>query len=292
MDSGKGFSFIEALNYHVWQPCNMKCGYCFAEFAGTVAKLRQDKELLKQRALKVVQAAADAGVKKITFVGGEPTLCPWLAELLELSRRLGLVTMLVTNGSRIDAPWLEKHAGLLDWVAVSVDSLDKNTNSAIGRFVGRSLIPDDLYYRQLFARLSVSGIRIKINTVVSAFNWQENFSEFLAEVQPERWKVLQALHIRGENDNAFPHSSTSPEQFETFVQRHREVALGLTLAAEDNESMIGSYLMVDPLGRFFTNIGNVHKYSRPIWQCGWDAARNEIEVSRKKFLARGGLYNW
>ncbi|WP_197033132.1 viperin family antiviral radical SAM protein [Thiomonas sp. FB-Cd] len=285
-------SSITALNFHVWQPCNMACRYCFAQFDDQVPQLRRDKQELRERALAVVEAAASAGIQKLTLVGGEPTLCPWLKDLLEAAITRGMVTMIVTNGTKVDEAWLQRHAECLNWAAVSVDSLDAGTNSRIGRRVGAGSAPDRDYYGKLFRLLNAAGIRTKVNTVVSAQNWQEDFVPFLSKARPERWKIFQALHIRGENDSAFPEFSVSIEQFQSFIERHEKLERLLTIAAEGSDDMLGSYLMVDPLGRFVTNIGGIYAYSKPIWDVGWKAAIAEAQFDSKKFVERGGIYNW
>lgn len=283
---------VVALNFHVWQPCNMRCRYCFAEFSDAVPLLQADKGLLRERALKVVTAAADAGIQKLTLVGGEPTLCPWLLELLKLARHRGMVTMLVSNGSRMDGGWVDRHAPWLDWAALSIDSLEPQINSRIGRVSGGGFVPDRATYTGLLKSLQKAGCRTKVNTVVSALNWREDFTSFLMEHAVERWKVLQALHVAGENDSAFPHLSVSAQEFQAFLQRHESLEQHMMVAAEDNEAMRGSYLMVDPMGRFSSNIDGGHRYSEPIWAVGWDKARDQIEVDAQRFLARGGLYDW
>lgn len=285
-------SQVVALNFHVWQPCNMSCSYCFAEFTDAVPQLRADKGLLRERALAVVTAAADAGIQKLTLVGGEPTLCPWLLDLLQLARLRGMVTMLVSNGSRMTGDWVDRHSPWLDWVALSIDSLEHQTNSRIGRVSGGRFVPDRATYSSLLKSLRRAGCRIKVNTVVSALNWREDFTAFLMEQSVERWKVLQVLHVAGENDAAFPHLAVSATEYQAFLQRHQSLGQHMMVAAEDNEAMRGSYLMVDPLGRFFTNIHGGYTYSEPIWGVGWNKARGQVEVDSQRFLARGGVYQW
>jgi radical S-adenosyl methionine domain-containing protein 2 len=285
-------AIIPALNFHVWQPCNMACRYCFAEFRETVPQLSLEKSLLRERALKVVREAARAGIEKLTFVGGEPTLCPWLFDLLDASKRADMVTMLVTNGSRLNDEWLGRHAPLLDWVGLSIDSLHATTNIVVGRTIGRRVVPDGKFYRNLALRLTTAGIRLKVNTVVSAANWTEDFSDFMSEIKPARWKVLKVLQIAGENDAAFPACTISAEQFGSFIERHRPLVQDGLLIPEDNEAMTGSYLMVDPLGRFFDNPTGAYRYSSPIWKVGWNTALSEIAVCAHRFEGRGGLYDW
>jgi len=42
--------------------------------------------------------------------------------------------------------------------------------------------------------------RFKINTVVNAFNWEEDMSDELEKLAPSRWKVFQVLVLKTEND--------------------------------------------------------------------------------------------
>jgi radical S-adenosyl methionine domain-containing protein 2 len=292
MNSKKVRPAVPALNFHVWQPCNMRCQYCFAGFQSAVPRLREDKALLSERALAVLREAAHAGIDKVTFVGGEPLLCPWLTDLLMMATRLGMVTMVVSNGSRMDGAWMARNAPWLKWAAVSIDSLCPQANERIGRVARGAPAPGAEQYAEVLHGLSAHGIRTKVNTVVSSLNWTEDFRDFFAKVKPERWKILQALHIQGENDSAFPEFAVSDEQFLAFVSRHQTLSAELMLAAEDNDSMTESYLMVDPLGRFFSNAGGFYRYSAPIWEVGWNAALSEVSVSADKFSARGGHYVW
>lgn len=73
------------------------------------------------------------GFSKITFVGGEPLLYPWLPELLKYSKSLGMTTMIVTNASFLDAPWIDKNRYSIDWLSISIDSLDSKVLADIGR---------------------------------------------------------------------------------------------------------------------------------------------------------------
>ncbi len=56
--------------------------------------------------------------------------------------------------------------------------------------------------------------------------------------------------------------------------------------------MRGSYVMVDPLGRFFGNATGRHVYSQPILDVGVDAALAQVGFVPTKFEARGGTYAW
>jgi radical S-adenosyl methionine domain-containing protein 2 len=51
--------------------------------------------------------------------------------------------------------------------------------------------------------------------------------------------------------------------------------------------MTGSYVMVDPAGRFFDNTAGTHMYSRPINEVGVDAALREVSIDPDRFRLRG-----
>ena len=84
-----------AVNWHFWPWCNYGCKFCFARFEDIPRADRLPKEI----AITVPQMLADAGADKITFVGGEPTLCPYLEDLLLASKKAGLTTCIVSNAT-------------------------------------------------------------------------------------------------------------------------------------------------------------------------------------------------
>ena len=66
----------------------------------------------------------------------------------------------------------------------------------------------------------------------------------------------------------------------------------MVLVVESNDLMTGSYVMVDPAGRFFDNVAGTHFYSQPINQVGVHIALSEVSVNPYKFGLRDGLYEW
>ena len=83
------------------------------------------------------------------------------------------------------------------------------------------------------------------------------------------------------------------EEFLLYVENSRRVAEhGITIVPEDNDLMTGSYVMVDPAGRFFDNVDGSYTYNRPILEVGVDEALMDVSVDADKFLSRSGLYAW
>ena len=128
---------IPSVNYHLWEPCNMRCKFCFATFQDVKRDMELPKgHLPENECLSVVDRLAEAGFEKINFAGGEPTLCPWLPNLIKRAKNHGMVTSIVTNGSRITDPGLDGLNGNLDWIALSIDTVDpENWNARVAHLV-------------------------------------------------------------------------------------------------------------------------------------------------------------
>jgi radical S-adenosyl methionine domain-containing protein 2 len=283
---------VETVNFHLWQPCNMSCRFCFATFRDVRRTVLPEGHLRQKDAEQVVCRLAEAGFLKITFAGGEPLLCPWIADLIRLAARSGLTTALVTNGSLLSGEVLNELNGDLDWITISIDSILPRTLTAVGRRTAGSVSSED-EFRTLCEQVKEAGFRLKINTVVTAINWQENMTGFIIDTHPERWKIFQVLPIEGQNSGKVDPFLVTNAQFRAYVTRAMRVTVhGVRVVPEDNDAMTGSYAMVDPAGRFFDGTGRGgYTYSDPILSVGVAQAIAQITISREKFLARGGLYH-
>ena len=283
----------ESINYNLLSECNMKCRFCFSSFSDLEDARTVRYGLSASKAVRLVEQLA-RHTKKITFVGGEPTLFGHLLPVLRRTKELGVVTMLVTNGSTLacSSDQLIKLAPHLDWVGLSIDSTSQATNRALGRSVsGRVLSADD--YLRLARRLAHYGIRLKLNTVVTALNVDEDMSTFVGALRPKRWKLLQVLPVRGQNTGGVDSLVIETGRFEAFAIRHERVSrIGVQVVAERNKDMTGSYAMVSPDGRFFDNTCGRHTYSDPILDVGFSPAWAQVRFDRRRFERRGALYDW
>lgn len=280
-----------SVNYHLWAPCNMRCRFCFAPFQDVVSEILPKGHLPREESLRLTATLATR-FAKVSFAGGEPTLCRWLPDLVRTAKEHGATTMLVTNGSRLPQI-VEQLRGVLDWVAISVDSASESSLVQLGRAVrGRAALPRERYV-ELAGMVRNAGMRLKINSVVTSLNASEDMSDFIRELRPERWKVLRVLPVEGQNDGRVEPLLCGNTEFANFVERHQCLeADGIAVVPEDNEDMRGSYAMVDPAGRFFDNASGGHSYSAPILRSGLDAAWSQVNFSMDRFLDRGGVYDF
>lgn len=283
---------IPAVNFHLWEPCNMRCQFCSATFQDVKISILPKGHLPKEQAIEIVSKLSEAGFKKITFAGGEPTLCSWLSELILKAKQAGLTTMIVSNGSKLTDDFLKANQRNLDWITLSIDSLNDETNLTTGRAVSGKKAMNKETYLELVDKIKAYGYGLKINTVVTAKNYDENIIDFIEYAKPIRWKIFQVLPIVGQNDQKIDPLKISKAQFQFFIDSHQLASLITQIVPETNDQMKGSYVMVDPAGRFFDNTTGKHLYSEPILKVGFQKAFNQMDYSAFKFKDRGGYYDW
>ena len=285
---------VPSVNYHLYAPCNMRCKFCFAPFHDVKREMKLPKgHLPKEDCLSLVDRLAEFGFEKINFAGGEPLLCPWLPDLIARAKEHGMVTSIVTNGSRITDQWLNDLNGSLDWIGLSIDTVDPEKSVRIGRAVAGKIPITEEGYLDIIGKIKRHGIRLKINTVVNSVNWEEDLTPFIQLAKPERWKLFQVLRVKGQNDAQIADFIITPEQFEAYVERNRIVENdGISVVPENNEAMTESYVMIDPAGRFFDNTQGFYRYSEPILKVGVEEALKQVSIDPERFRQRGGEYDW
>jgi len=265
-----------SVNLHFWPYCNMKCKYCFANFSHIIVPLS------KNDWFRIIQLLVEFGIKKINFVGGEPTLCKFLGELIEYSKDFHLITGIVSNGTGITQQFIKQYGNKIDWIGLSLDSGNEMTQKMLGRGNGK-------YVQSTINKSKMvknAGIKLKINSVITHLNYTEDITELIKIINPSRWKVFQVLKINGQNSKNVNELLITNAEFREFVKTHEY----LNPIVEDNDSMIDSYAMIDPLGRFFQNTQKIYSFSRPILELGVRNAFDELKYNYMKFLERGGVY--
>lgn len=103
------------MNKYAWitvnRLCNLHCTWCYVGEEGKIGPSLMNPELLH----KLIDLCADGGIKRIIFIGGEPTIYPYLLEGVHHCRMRSLSSQIVTNGVRLsDKAYFDKllEAGL------------------------------------------------------------------------------------------------------------------------------------------------------------------------------------
>lgn len=271
--------FFETASFHIVKPCNMKCKFCYATFNDFAV----GSQLSSYDAEYIINKLHKAGLQKITFAGGEPLLYKNLINVIRYSKALGLTTSIISNGSFITKEWIDQVKENLDWIGISVDSLNPATNIKIGRI--NKINPD---YYQLVHLIKEAGIKLKINTVVNKFNYAEKMQDFINYADPDRWKIFDTLKVEGQNDAQFEAIKSPSYGLHAFESAHYHK----NMVIENNEAMTGSYLLIDPLGRLFENSAGKHTYSRSLIENNIEDCLSDINLNREMFIKRGGIYEW
>lgn len=275
--------FPLAINFHLLRACNARCHYCFARFPET------PKGLVADDVIEVMRLVREAGGEKMNFVGGEPTIHPDIERFVVAAKKMGYTTSIVSNGAKL-ARLLSSSAGtMLDWVGLSVDSGTDEGNEAVGRGGSGYTAQVVAHARQARA----NGAAVKLNTVVTRHNVDEDMTNLVRAIAPERWKIFQVLRVEGQNEDTVDDLLVDDRKFEDFVARHDALNdEGIPVIAENNNAMTDSYAMIDPMGRFFGNTGGVHRIGRSILELGAKEALASVGFNHDKLVARGGVYAW
>ena len=249
-----------------------------------------------------IEDLSNSKVEKINFVGGEPMLHPHLETWIITAKSFGLTTSIVSNGTRMSEEWLVKMRPYLDWLGLSIDASNDNIHALMGRGLRGEIASG--FSRHLERSKEVwkiarrLGYGLKLNTVVTSINADDHMSELVGFLKPHRWKIFRVLRIEGENDGRVEPLLVSQEQFENYMVRHRRYFQDfeeIQIVSEDNEDMLGTYVMIDPQGKVYTNLNGHYHYSKQsAVDIGFSAAWEQVldGFSQERFVNRGGIWEW
>jgi len=263
---------LTSVNFYITSECDSKCKFCFSNHG--------KKRLTRNNAIRVIDMLRKNGTQKITFGGGEPTLHESLPDFVNHANSIGMKTAIVTNGSKLNEVIQFCKPS---WVALSLDSGCRATQILIGRgkanYISRTI--------NLADKCRSLGIKLKVNTVVCSYNIKEDMTSIVKRIAPNRWKIFQVLPT---NPSARPLEITK-NQFSKFVKRN--TIKDITIIPEDINAMCQSYILIDPLGRFYhSDIRWPHEYSQPILSVGVIKAFRQVSFDFNKLKERGGIYEW
>lgn len=152
---------IHELRLSVTDRCNFRCVYCMEPDTRFMPKM----ELLGLgEYLRVCGVCVGLGVKKVRITGGEPTVYPYLLDLMRGLARLGVPDMaMTTNGALADEAALAAWRGAgLSRLTFSIDSVNPATFTAMTR----SNVPVERVIDAIGAAQRAGFEKTKLNAVV------------------------------------------------------------------------------------------------------------------------------
>jgi radical SAM protein with 4Fe4S-binding SPASM domain len=153
-----------AINISIANNCNFRCSYCYFGKSFSPSKTAPLPSVLK-----TLDEARDMGVMTVFLSGGEPTIYPGIADVVDRILQNGMVPSISTNGFMLTTELIDSfRASGLRGLQFSVDSFRLQTQEKITATKGT--LPNVL---QAMSRCIESGIAVRTKTVVTNDNLPE-----------------------------------------------------------------------------------------------------------------------
>ncbi|EDN71560.1 conserved hypothetical protein [Beggiatoa sp. PS] len=272
------------INYHITEKCNYACRHCYAKWnVNDNQEIHTDMTQVEILLNNLYDFFSKRSKRlRLNLAGGEPLLCKHIGKIIELANSIGFRVSIISNGSALTEKFVRSHAKQLSVLGLSIDSLQPSRLKKIGRLSrnGQHLSEQKWFELIKLLRDSNETLLIKINTVVCQFNYDEYLGEFIDKIAPDKWKIFRVLPL--DNNSV----RISHHEFSLFLDNHKQVTMPYYI--ENNEDMTESYIMVDPIGRFYQNSPAHHgyTYSQCITEIGIEKAFNQINFNLDKYHNR------
>ncbi len=173
--------------------CNQDCGFCaFRDSARGIFERplfgqgahNPNRQIAFDKVIEILDDCAEMGVRAIELTGGgEPTIHPQFAQVVDAINARGIQWGIVTNGVR------EQDLSSATWIRVSLDAVSRETYSKIRRVKGQHFDA---------ALATIARWNPGVGFVVTRDNWREIFEAALLV----RERGAQNFRIRAHFDDA------------------------------------------------------------------------------------------
>jgi len=236
------------INLHLLENCNYCCKHCFARFnSGRPLTVRDWKRIIDN-------ITAETPVSRFNLAGGEPLLYQGLDEIIDYINSNSILVSLITNGHLLSEERIRSLKGKIYMIGLSIDAIRPDMLLKIGRCTNKGEILTPVRSMSLCNTIKENNMQLKINTVVSKLNFQENFTDFIETVCPDRWKILKMKRFsNGMFDNS--EIEISENEFNQFCSMYSSIPHIKEI------NLKNSYVFIDSGGRLVDNSG---EYDKPI----------------------------
>ena len=171
----------------ITEKCNENCVYCFRSLSSI-------NNFTLEEHLQILDKIISFGTEQITWSGGEALLVPHATELIKYAKAKGIYNKITTNGKLLTPEKIEELKPYVDLVALSIDSLQDETNIALGRGIEHK--------KTVMHRINTlieKGIKVDVNTVVMRQNLadlDEMGAFFKENPLSGKWKLMTFFPVR------------------------------------------------------------------------------------------------
>jgi len=228
------------VNLHLLENCNYKCKHCFSHFDSVAPLPVCDWKRI------VDNITEKTSVCRFNLAGGETLLYKGLDDLISYINSKDIDVSLITNGHLLSEKRIGKLKGKVSMIGISIDALDPYLLKKIGRCTKTQEILDMDRCVSLCKSIKENDMQLKLNTVVTKLNINENFSHFMKIVSPDRWKILKMKRFSHNNfDNSY--LEITENEFNLFCSRHNFIPY------VKETSLKNAYIIIDPRGFLLDN---------------------------------------
>lgn len=233
---------------YITEHCQLRCGHCYMG-----SRLERGLVLSYEDACKITQLCRRIGAEYITFIGGEPTLHPYLAKIVAYANECGYKQVMIdSNGLRPDSI-MAIPPDHLYFVTISLDGASSETHDRVrgsGTFVRTLESIRKLVAHGYHVRINCTVFRFSIHEAVSVIILAEeigvslvNFHTFSEEgygagrsdwsLTPHEWIAFCELLERVKNQFRvsvwYPPTWTTPDRLQRYVAEGFNGCLGCSL---------------------------------------------------------------
>lgn len=236
------------LCWLITNKCNSDCSFCHF--------FERDKyiDLPIEKNITILENIDKAGIKAITWSGGEALQYIGIETLLNISKKMNIHNSLITNGWFPD--WLKRDLFInIDQLVVSIDSSDDTINMILGRNSQQTKNVQSIIE---LARSVNPNISIRINSVMckSTLYGIEELASFLADLKIDFWRISKFAPLRGRaqtNQNIF---DISDLEYKNAIQSAKGVFPEIIQIRQDNDFEL-KYLLIAPDGSIIQTKNNM-----------------------------------
>lgn len=190
---------LNYLRISVTDRCNLRCRYCMPEHG--VDFIPHEEILTFDEIVRLVSIMAGMGISNVRLTGGEPTVRKGIANLaadiksIEGIKKLGITT----NGTTLCSMADELLASGVDWINISLDTMDSSRYKLLTKKDELSQVINGLN-----RVLELPFSSVKINCVLSPYSIAEDFISVAALARDFNVDVrfIEWMPMGGEKANA------------------------------------------------------------------------------------------
>ena len=239
------------INFHITDACNYTCKHCFADFKMKDLPLKDAKKVIDSIETFFRENEIDNG--RINIAGGEPLMYRHLDEIIDYIAEKNIKVSIITNGARLTEERIAAWSGKVAMIGISVDAINADANIHIGRCDALKTTNELEHLVKMAEAIHKAGIKLKINTVVSKANLDEDMLSVYHALKPDRLKLIYIHVVHNVNEwSETMELIPTVGEYNEFVEKNRYEE-NCELVLERPLEMQNSYFMINPHGEVYIN---------------------------------------